>query len=210
MCTSPPITRSAHPVILLSMMNLCRLARHTHGLNSPPSTEYGTLVENRDTRLVLARGVHSPETGSVPANPGQTLDVRAKMYARFITHLFSRSNFALASPQPVVIPHLIHFVADTPSPRQLAALRPRAPTMPGAPTELKVLLDYCRVPRFDNKPDYSYLRKLFRDLFVREGYQYDYVFDWSVQRPSNPDDKSSRRKVVGDTEGAEPKPSGQM
>ena len=32
------------------------------------------------------------------------------------------------------------------------------------------------------KPDYSYLCKLFRDLFVREGFQYDYVFDWSVQR----------------------------
>jgi casein kinase I family protein HRR25 len=33
-----------------------------------------------------------------------------------------------------------------------------------------------------DKPDYLYLRKLFRDLLVREGYQYDYVFDWSVQR----------------------------
>ena len=25
------------------------------------------------------------------------------------------------------------------------------------------------------------MRKLFRDLFVREGYQYDYVYDWSIQ-----------------------------
>ncbi|KAF3354155.1 hypothetical protein VdG1_07620 [Verticillium dahliae VDG1] len=31
-------------------------------------------------------------------------------------------------------------------------------------------------------PDYSYLRKLFRDLFVREGFQYDYVFDWTVYK----------------------------
>ncbi|KAG8692531.1 hypothetical protein FRC11_003555, partial [Ceratobasidium sp. 423] len=34
-----------------------------------------------------------------------------------------------------------------------------------------------------------YLRKLFcdlfvHDLFIREGYQYDYVFDWSVHPPS--------------------------
>lgn len=28
---------------------------------------------------------------------------------------------------------------------------------------------YVRSLRFDDKPDYSYLRKLFRDLFVREG-----------------------------------------
>ncbi|TPX47825.1 hypothetical protein SeLEV6574_g02428 [Synchytrium endobioticum] len=34
--------------------------------------------------------------------------------------------------------------------------------------------------RFDDKPDYSYLRKLFRDLFIREGYHYDYVFDWTM------------------------------
>ncbi|KAG9075491.1 serine/threonine protein kinase [Ceratobasidium sp. UAMH 11750] len=80
----------------------------------------------------------------------------------------------------------------------------------GFPNEFGIFLNYCRALRFDDKPDYSYLRKLFRDLFVREGYQYDYVFDWSVQRPSNPDDKSSRRKVVGDEEGAELKPSDRM
>ncbi|KAG9079111.1 serine/threonine protein kinase [Ceratobasidium sp. UAMH 11750] len=76
--------------------------------------------------------------------------------------------------------------------------------------EFGIFLNYCRALRFDDKPDYSYLRKLFRDLFVREGYQYDYVFDWSVQRSSNPGDKSSHRKVVGDEEGAEPKPSDRM
>ncbi|KAG9083053.1 serine/threonine protein kinase [Ceratobasidium sp. UAMH 11750] len=80
----------------------------------------------------------------------------------------------------------------------------------GFPNEFGIFLNYCRMLCFDDKLDYSYLRKLFRDLFVHEGYQYDYVFDWSMQRPSNPDDKSSRRKVVGDEEGAEPKPSDRM
>jgi casein kinase I family protein HRR25 len=51
----------------------------------------------------------------------------------------------------------------------------------GFPNEFPIYLNYCRSLRFDDKPDYSYLRKLFRDLFVREGFQYDYVFDWSVQ-----------------------------
>ncbi|MCD9646351.1 hypothetical protein HAX54_036119 [Datura stramonium] len=32
---------------------------------------------------------------------------------------------------------------------------------------------------FSDKPDYSYL-KAFRDLFIREGYQFDYVFDWTT------------------------------
>ncbi|KAG8731426.1 serine/threonine protein kinase [Ceratobasidium sp. 414] len=78
------------------------------------------------------------------------------------------------------------------------------------PNEFGTFLNYCRALRFDDKPDYSYLRKLFRDLFVREGYQYNYLFDWSVQRPSDPGNKSSHRRVVGDREGTEPKPSDQM
>ena len=51
----------------------------------------------------------------------------------------------------------------------------------GFPTEMAIYLNCCRSLRFDDRPDYSYLRKLFRDLFVREGYQYDYVYDWSIQ-----------------------------
>ncbi len=54
------------------------------------------------------------------------------------------------------------------------------------PNEFAIYLNYCRSLRFDDKPDYSYLRKLFRDLFVREGFQYDYVFDWSVQPGAKP------------------------
>ncbi|KAI9245328.1 kinase-like domain-containing protein [Phascolomyces articulosus] len=49
----------------------------------------------------------------------------------------------------------------------------------GFPSEFAIYLNYTRSLRFDDKPDYSYLRKLFRDLFVREGYQYDYMFDWT-------------------------------
>ncbi|KAF7732319.1 serine/threonine protein kinase [Apophysomyces ossiformis] len=48
------------------------------------------------------------------------------------------------------------------------------------PSEFAIYLNYTRSLRFDDKPDYSYLRKLFRDLFVREGFQYDYVFDWTM------------------------------
>ncbi|EGD75767.1 CK1/CK1/CK1-D protein kinase [Salpingoeca rosetta] len=34
---------------------------------------------------------------------------------------------------------------------------------------------------FDDKPNYSYLRQLFRNLFHREGYIHDYIFDWTIQ-----------------------------
>ena len=38
----------------------------------------------------------------------------------------------------------------------------------GFPIEFNTYFQYCRSLRFDDKPDYSYLRKLFRDLFCRE------------------------------------------
>ncbi|KAI8878308.1 casein kinase-like protein I isoform delta [Backusella circina FSU 941] len=52
----------------------------------------------------------------------------------------------------------------------------------GFASEFAIYLNYTRSLRFDDKPDYSYLRKLFRDLFVREGYTYDYIFDWTIYK----------------------------
>ncbi|RSL77432.1 Casein kinase I hhp1 [Fusarium floridanum] len=76
----------------------------------------------------------------------------------------------------------------------------------GFPNEFAIYLNYTRSLRFDDKPDYSYLRKIFRDLFVREGFQYDYVFDWTVYKyqknaqaiaqaagQANPDDEEKAR-----------------
>ncbi|KAJ7963208.1 putative Casein kinase [Quillaja saponaria] len=48
------------------------------------------------------------------------------------------------------------------------------------PTEFASYFHYCRSLRFDDKPDYAYLKRLFRDLFIREGFQFDYVFDWTI------------------------------
>lgn len=39
----------------------------------------------------------------------------------------------------------------------------------GFPAELAQYFHYCRSLRFDDKPDYAYLKRLFRDLFIREG-----------------------------------------
>ncbi|XP_013676638.1 casein kinase 1-like protein 2 [Brassica napus] len=50
----------------------------------------------------------------------------------------------------------------------------------GYPSEFASYFHYCRSLRFDDKPDYAYLKRLFRDLFIREGFQFDYVFDWTI------------------------------
>ncbi|PHT45877.1 Casein kinase I isoform epsilon [Capsicum baccatum] len=50
----------------------------------------------------------------------------------------------------------------------------------GYPPEFASYFHYCRSLRFDDKPDYAYLKRIFRDLFIREGFQFDYVFDWTI------------------------------
>jgi casein kinase I family protein HRR25 len=52
----------------------------------------------------------------------------------------------------------------------------------GFPNEFAVYLNYSRSLGFDDKPDYTYLREIFRDLFIRESLQYDYVFDWTAYK----------------------------
>ncbi|XP_042379944.1 casein kinase 1-like protein 2 isoform X8 [Zingiber officinale] len=50
----------------------------------------------------------------------------------------------------------------------------------GYPLEFASYFRYCRSLKFEEKPEYAYLKRLFRDLFIREGFQFDYVFDWTV------------------------------
>jgi len=55
----------------------------------------------------------------------------------------------------------------------------------GFPQEFSQYLNYCRNLHFEDKPDYAFLRKLFRELFLKLGYTYDGVYDWTVQSQSN-------------------------
>ena len=49
----------------------------------------------------------------------------------------------------------------------------------GYPIEFATYLNYARNLKFDESPDYTYLRALFRDLYKREGFADDSVYDWS-------------------------------
>ena len=52
----------------------------------------------------------------------------------------------------------------------------------GLPDAFASYFNYVRALGFNDQPNYSYLRKLFRDLFVHEGFEYDHVFDWTVKK----------------------------
>ncbi|XP_057442898.1 casein kinase 1-like protein 3 isoform X2 [Lotus japonicus] len=48
------------------------------------------------------------------------------------------------------------------------------------PMEFSSYFHYCRCLKFDQRPDYGFLKGLFRDLFTRKGYKSDYLFDWTI------------------------------
>merc|ERR1719181_1167380 len=50
----------------------------------------------------------------------------------------------------------------------------------GMPSEFATYMTYCRNLRFDEKPDYAYMRRLFKELYVKQGYEWDNVFDWTI------------------------------
>eukprot|EP00064_Thunnus_orientalis_P013630 superscaffoldBa00002250_g13669 len=70
----------------------------------------------------------------------------------------------------------------------------------GYPSEFSTYLNFCRSLRFDDKPDYSYLRQLFRNLFHRQGFSYDYVFDWNMLKfgASRTAEDGDRERRAGD------------
>lgn len=58
------------------------------------------------------------------------------------------------------------------------------------PNEFVTYLNYCRSLRFEDRPDYTYLRRLLKDLLFRENYQYDFVFDWTMLNDQSTKDEN--------------------
>jgi hypothetical protein len=51
--------------------------------------------------------------------------------------------------------------------------------------EFRSYFEHVRSLRFDDRPDYDYLKRLFRELFFRKGFSYDNMFDWELLAMQN-------------------------
>ena len=51
----------------------------------------------------------------------------------------------------------------------------------GLPTQFETYLNYCKELRFEQEPDYQFLKSLFRDLFSSLNFRLDSDFDWTLK-----------------------------
>eukprot|EP00550_Attheya_septentrionalis_P011409 CAMPEP_0198306122 /NCGR_PEP_ID=MMETSP1449-20131203/58250_1 /TAXON_ID=420275 /ORGANISM="Attheya septentrionalis, Strain CCMP2084" /LENGTH=368 /DNA_ID=CAMNT_0044008667 /DNA_START=1029 /DNA_END=2135 /DNA_ORIENTATION=- len=92
----------------------------------------------------------------------------------------------------------------------------------GYATEFRSYFEYCRSLRFEDRPDYAYLKRLFKELFYRKGFQYDNMFDWTVlnlqqersrlppERPMLSAQQPGAGDVPGDVPGDDQPPANRM
>ena len=57
----------------------------------------------------------------------------------------------------------------------------------GLPDEFTIYLNYCRSLSFEEKPDYKFLRDLFKNLFEENNFHKDYEYDWTIYDNINRD-----------------------
>jgi len=50
----------------------------------------------------------------------------------------------------------------------------------GCPPEFKSYLEYCRGLRFEERPNYNYMRRLFAKVMLDKGYEHGYAYDWTA------------------------------
>ena len=50
----------------------------------------------------------------------------------------------------------------------------------GYPSEFKDYFAHCSSLGFEDRPDYRYLRRIFKTLFERQGFEDDAIYDWDI------------------------------
>jgi hypothetical protein len=64
------------------------------------------------------------------------------------------------------------------------------------PEEFIVYFQYCRGLQFEEKPDYNYIRSLFKIILERYNYEYDFKYDWNLIKKVEEEEKSTEPVTI--------------
>ena len=57
----------------------------------------------------------------------------------------------------------------------------------GLPNQFYQFVDYCRLLKFDEEPNYEYLKGLLIEVMNNNSFGFDYIYDWSDKKNYNKD-----------------------
>ena len=55
----------------------------------------------------------------------------------------------------------------------------------GLPEEFIIFVNYTRELKFDDRPDYGYLKKLLKTVADKDGLEFDFAFDWIIKKETD-------------------------
>lgn len=71
----------------------------------------------------------------------------------------------------------------------------------GTPIELMQILKYCKNLRFEEDPDYTYIKGQLKNMFINNAFDYDFIFDWDslIPKKNSPAIGGNSAKVIKET-----------
>lgn len=61
----------------------------------------------------------------------------------------------------------------------------------GFPDEFASFINYTRDLKFDDRPDYAYLRRLLKSIADKEKFELDFMFDWVMMKKKENEEETT-------------------
>lgn len=75
----------------------------------------------------------------------------------------------------------------------------------GFPKQFVTYFQYVRTLRFEELPDYAFMRTLFREVMDQHDFKYDFIYDWVKKKNDYVSDEEEEKENAGNDKEAEEK-----